>query len=307
MQAPPRAVARPLAVVTGGGSGIGAAIVSQLADDGFDVLSVSRSGRPARGDDDAPSDQHGAVVAFQCDVTHGADVAALRDAVDAATATGGARRGLALLVLCAGTFAWDDDARSDGLLAVNFVGRRDVLRALRDPLLRAAPGVVVVVGSHAGAPNFVAEIEAREGPGAADGERRYIAAMRQCHAWALAGGARLHGEGAGARVSDDADGGAGHFDGGAARLFAGLSAHLFEPSLVATSMARREFARITAIDWSQVPCARNCAKGIWRTVLAIEPALAQIARAAREQRAARPFGSLQAEAPPRRHPRRSKL
>ena len=90
---------------------------------------------------------------------------------------------------------------------------------------------IVVVGSQAGQPGFVAEIEAREGKGAADDERGYISSMEGVREWALKQQQSLE------AAQDDAE----HT----------MQLVLTEPGLVDTPLARREFARF-GVDWSTV-------------------------------------------------------
>ena len=84
---------------------------------------------------------------------------------------------------------------------------------------------VILVGSQAGQPNFVEEIEKKEGKGAADGELGYINAMSALRTWAI-------------RMKDSLG-------------RKGIHIQLLEPGLIDTAMARKEFSHF-GIDWSNI-------------------------------------------------------
>ncbi|MFI6675128.1 SDR family NAD(P)-dependent oxidoreductase [Kribbella sp. NPDC050470] len=133
--------ARPLAVVTGASSGIGAASARHLAREGFEVICAAR--RLDRIEALAKEIDGRAV---QCDVSVAADVAALADAV-------GDR--LALLVNNAGgAFGFEPVAEADleawrQMYEVNVIGVAAVTKSLL-PALVAGRGTIIVMGSTAG-------------------------------------------------------------------------------------------------------------------------------------------------------------
>lgn len=133
---------RPLAVVTGASSGIGAATARALADDGFEVVCAAR--RADRIQALAAEIGGRAVV---CDVTSEESVAGLADAV-------GER--LAVLVNNAGgAFGLTPVAEADSdqwrrMYDVNVLGLMQVTRALLPALIASGDGVIVNVGSTAG-------------------------------------------------------------------------------------------------------------------------------------------------------------
>ncbi|ALM82575.1 SDR family oxidoreductase [Bordetella sp. N] len=127
---------RPVALVTGGSRGIGAAIVEQLAADGF-AVAINYAGR--REDAEALAARiegaGGAAVALQADVADPAAVLKLFDAVEARFG------GIDVLVNNAGIMALSpvaqvDDASFDRLIAINLKGSfnamREAARRVRD-------------------------------------------------------------------------------------------------------------------------------------------------------------------------------
>lgn len=131
---------RPLAVVTGASSGIGAATARQLAEAGYRVLCAAR--RLDRIT--ALADEIGG-TAVACDVTSDADVAELAQAVggrlDVLVNNAGGAFGLEP-VANADVSAWEQ------MYAVNVVGTTRVTKALL-PVLVAAEGIIVFVTSTA--------------------------------------------------------------------------------------------------------------------------------------------------------------
>lgn len=149
----------PVAVVTGGAGGLGAAICRALADAGFRVVVAYRSSAaPAQAL--AAELAGGGHLALQASVTDSASLAAMAAAV--AQAAGRCD----VLVNCAGTTRFVehadldalDDALIDGILATNVRGAIAATRAFL-PLLResALPGGGVVVN--------ISSIAARTGMG----------------------------------------------------------------------------------------------------------------------------------------------
>ncbi len=132
---------RPLAVVTGASSGIGAATARRLAKDGFEVIAAAR--RLDRIEALAKEIDGRAV---QCDVTSADDVAAL-------TATVGDRLDL-LVNNAGGAFGAEPVADADldawrRMYEVNVIGVAAVTKSLL-PALIAGRGTIIVMGSTAG-------------------------------------------------------------------------------------------------------------------------------------------------------------
>jgi meso-butanediol dehydrogenase/(S,S)-butanediol dehydrogenase/diacetyl reductase len=133
----------PGALVTGGGSGIGAAIARALARDGFGVCVTGRRGEPL----ERVADEIGG-VAVSADV---ADPEGAQRAVDTAVE----RFGHLDAVVCnagtgaSGTVAEQTPERWSGVLATNLTGTFLTCRAAL-PHLIAARGAVVTVASLAG-------------------------------------------------------------------------------------------------------------------------------------------------------------
>jgi NADP-dependent 3-hydroxy acid dehydrogenase YdfG len=133
--------ARPLAVVTGASSGIGAASARHLAREGFEVICAAR-----RLDRIAALAKEIDGRAVQCDVTSTDDVAALTEAVGDK---------LELLVNNAGgAFGFEPVAEADleawrQMYEVNVIGVAAVTKSLL-PALIAGHGTIIVMGSTAG-------------------------------------------------------------------------------------------------------------------------------------------------------------
>lgn len=134
-------VARPIAVVTGASSGIGAASARRLAADGFEVICAAR--RLDRIEALAKEIDGRAV---QCDVTSAEDVAALAVAAGTEVAV--------LLNNAGGAFGFEPVAEADleawrQMFEVNVIGVAAVTKALL-PALIAGEGQIIVMGSTAG-------------------------------------------------------------------------------------------------------------------------------------------------------------
>ncbi|ONI66910.1 oxidoreductase [Kribbella sp. ALI-6-A] len=132
---------RPVAVVTGASSGIGAATARHLAAAGFEVVCAAR--RLDRIEELAKEIDGRAV---QCDVTSAEDVAAL-------TVAAGERVGL-LVNNAGGAFGFEPVADADldawrRMYEVNVIGVAAVTKSLL-PALIAGRGTIVVMGSTAG-------------------------------------------------------------------------------------------------------------------------------------------------------------
>jgi NADP-dependent 3-hydroxy acid dehydrogenase YdfG len=136
------ASSRPVAVVTGASSGIGAATARRLAAEGFEVVAAAR--RRDRLDELAGEVEH--VRAVTLDVTDDASVAALAaDLPDVAV----------LVSNAGGAFGLADVASSDlqdwrRMYDVNVLGSVRMVQALLPALEAGAGGHVVVTGSIAG-------------------------------------------------------------------------------------------------------------------------------------------------------------
>ena len=133
---------RPLAVVTGASSGIGAATALRLARDGFDVIAAARR----RDRLDSLAAQHEHIRALTLDVTDDRSVRAMADGLD----------DVALLVANAGgAFGVDPVEVADvedwrRMYDVNVLGVVRCVQALLPALEAGAGGQVVVTGSIAG-------------------------------------------------------------------------------------------------------------------------------------------------------------
>lgn len=133
---------RPLAVVTGASSGIGAATALHLADEGFDVIAAARR----RDRIEELVARHAQVTAVTLDVTDEASVRAMAAGLD----------DVALLVANAGgAFGADQVEVADvedwrRMYDVNVLGVLRCVQALLPALAAGAGGHIVVTGSIAG-------------------------------------------------------------------------------------------------------------------------------------------------------------
>jgi NAD(P)-dependent dehydrogenase (short-subunit alcohol dehydrogenase family) len=128
-------------IVTGGSSGIGAAVVQQLADEGYRVAALSRSGRSIH----SGVGQQDRVHHYTCDVGDTAQVIAVLDVVrqELGPVVG--------LVNSAGSYIRSpieeaDLADIERLIAVNLLGVINCCRAAV-PFLRETGGSIVNIGS----------------------------------------------------------------------------------------------------------------------------------------------------------------
>ncbi|MEQ4524159.1 SDR family NAD(P)-dependent oxidoreductase [Nocardioides kribbensis] len=133
---------RPLAVVTGASSGIGAATARQLAAAGYRVVCAARR---AERVEELAAEIDG--VAAVCDVTDEASVAGLAELV-------GGRLDV-LVNNAGGAFGSAPVAQADAeewrrMYEVNVIGLMQVTRALLPALLASGAGVILNVGSTAG-------------------------------------------------------------------------------------------------------------------------------------------------------------
>jgi NADP-dependent 3-hydroxy acid dehydrogenase YdfG len=141
---------RPIAVVTGASSGIGAATARRLAAEGFAVIAAARRTDRLADLVAEVTGGGGDARAVTCDVTSDADVAGLVTAVRAA---GGP---VTVLVNNAGGAHGFDPIESAGvddwqwMFDVNVLGTLRVTKALLPDLEASGAGTVVVLGSTAG-------------------------------------------------------------------------------------------------------------------------------------------------------------
>jgi NADP-dependent 3-hydroxy acid dehydrogenase YdfG len=138
---------RPIAVVTGASSGIGAATAKRLAADGFHVVAAAR--RTARLEELARSVPEGQVTPVTCDVTSDEDVARLATTV---RAIGG--RVTVLVNNAGGALGLDPIEQANiadwrWMYEVNVLGTVRVTSTLL-PDLEAGRGTIVVISSTAG-------------------------------------------------------------------------------------------------------------------------------------------------------------
>lgn len=132
----------PLAVVTGAGSGIGAATARALAAEGFHVVCAARRAQRIQ----AVADEIGG-TAVVCDVTSSDDVARLAEVVGP--------RLHALINNAGGALGVDPVVASDpdqwrAMYETNVIGTMQVTKALAPALIASGGGVIVNIGSIAG-------------------------------------------------------------------------------------------------------------------------------------------------------------
>lgn len=140
---------KPIAIVTGASSGIGAATARRLAAEDFHVVAAARRADRLAELVTVIRDAGGAATSVVCDVTDDASVAALARAVDDLPGTA------TLLVNNAGGARGLDPVES-GTVAdwrwmyeVNVLGTLRVTQALLPALLAGGAGTVMVIGSTA--------------------------------------------------------------------------------------------------------------------------------------------------------------
>jgi NADP-dependent 3-hydroxy acid dehydrogenase YdfG len=135
-------VNKPIAVVTGAGSGIGAATARALAAEGFHVFCAARRADRIQ----AVADEIGG-TAVVCDVTSSDDVARLAESVGA--------RVDALINNAGGALGVDHVIAADpeqwrAMYETNVIGTMQVTKALAPALIASSAGIVVNIGSIAG-------------------------------------------------------------------------------------------------------------------------------------------------------------
>ncbi|RMH43417.1 MAG: glucose 1-dehydrogenase [Deltaproteobacteria bacterium] len=144
-----RGLTDKVAIVTGGGGGIGRAIAQRLADEGTAVAVLDISAEAAGATADAIASAGGRAHAAACDITDYA-------AVQAAASTAEAALGPAdILVNCAG---WDKLAKFldsepslwDRLIAINYRGALNVTHVVARGMAERRRGRIVNIASDAG-------------------------------------------------------------------------------------------------------------------------------------------------------------
>jgi NADP-dependent 3-hydroxy acid dehydrogenase YdfG len=132
----------PLAVITGAGTGIGAATARALAAEGFHVICAARRTDRIQ----AVADEIGG-TAVTCDVTSADDVARLAEAVgprvDALINNAGGALGVDPVVAA-------DPEQWRTMYETNVIGTMQVTKALAPALVASGAGVIVNIGSIAG-------------------------------------------------------------------------------------------------------------------------------------------------------------
>ncbi len=136
---------RPIAWVTGASSGIGASLVTQLAEAGWQVIASARSQEALH----RLAEANAAIIPLPLDVT---DLAAVRVAVQQIETQHGA---IDVAFLNAGDYkpmALDDFdvALFERLMQVNFMGVVHGLDALRQPMCQRGSGQILITASVAG-------------------------------------------------------------------------------------------------------------------------------------------------------------
>jgi 3-oxoacyl-[acyl-carrier protein] reductase len=145
-----RGTARPVVVVTGGSRGIGRAVVTRLARDGFDVAFCYRSDASAADQTVKEAAASGSrVVAYQVDV---ADADAARAFIAAVEADQGA---VHVLVTSAGVVSDNPlvlmrDEQWREVIATNLDGTYNLCRAVVFSLMKRRAGTIVTLSSVAG-------------------------------------------------------------------------------------------------------------------------------------------------------------
>ena len=136
------------AVVSGGSRGIGRAIVERLAGEGYEVHFLYRCRDDAATETvRAVTARGGKAVAHRCDVTNGAAVAAVADALEASGVYALVNNAA---VLRDGHFLLMDEARWEVVLATALAGAYRLTRALLRPMIHDGRGRVVNIGSLSG-------------------------------------------------------------------------------------------------------------------------------------------------------------
>jgi uncharacterized protein len=140
---------RPLALVTGASSGIGADLARELARDGHDLILSARRVEPMQGLADELKAAGASSTVIAADLSRNGAAAALVRDIEA--------RGLAVDVLinaaglgANGRFDTSDPLRVTEMLQVNVVALTELTRMLLPPMLGRRRGKVMLVASTAG-------------------------------------------------------------------------------------------------------------------------------------------------------------
>lgn len=142
--------ARPVAVISGGSRGIGAATVERLAADGFDIAFCYRNRPDAAAEVVAAAERAGARV-----LAHKADIAAPGEARALLRAAEAELGEVSVVVACAGIvrdrpLARMTDADWTDVLHTNLDGAYQLCRAAAMPLMRHGAAAIVTMSSIAG-------------------------------------------------------------------------------------------------------------------------------------------------------------
>lgn len=137
---------RPLAVVTGASSGIGADFARELARDGHDLVLVARTVAPMQALADEIKSSGGNATVLACDLSKAGAAGALVGQIEA--------RGLAIDVLVnaaglgdSGRFDQSDPVRLAEMLQVNIVALTELTRLLLPGMVLRGRGKVLLVAS----------------------------------------------------------------------------------------------------------------------------------------------------------------
>jgi short-subunit dehydrogenase len=149
MEPDARPHARPLALVTGASSGIGAYLARELARDGHDLVLSARRVEPMQGLADELKTTGANSVIIAADLSKNGAAAALAQDIEA--------RGLSVDVLvnaaglgANGRFDASDPLRVAAMLQVNVVALTELTRMLLPPMLNRRRGKIMLVASTAG-------------------------------------------------------------------------------------------------------------------------------------------------------------
>jgi 2-hydroxycyclohexanecarboxyl-CoA dehydrogenase len=146
-----------VAVVTGGASGIGRAVVRRLAADGFDLALIDVNEAQAQDVAAAVARDGRRAVACQADVTNRTTIAAAHDKVVSALGP------VSVIVNCAGwsvvqPFLENDEAFMEKAIDVNLMGVIAVTRVFLDDIIASKGGRIVNIASDAGRVGSAGEV-----------------------------------------------------------------------------------------------------------------------------------------------------
>ncbi|MBN9279076.1 MAG: SDR family oxidoreductase [Hyphomicrobium sp.] len=139
---------RPLAVVTGASSGIGADLARELAKDGYDLVLVARRAAPMQALADEIKVNGASAIVLACDLSKAGAAQTLVGEIEA--------QGLAIDVLVnaaglggSGRFDQSDPVRLAEMLQVNVVALTELTRLLLPGMVRRGRGKILLVASTA--------------------------------------------------------------------------------------------------------------------------------------------------------------